>query len=183
VRTAPTRMGWLTEHALMSPGGSRSVHPTHSVLAFGPRSADFVKDHHLCLTPFADRSPYARLVDFGGKILLIGVGLSGMTSFHRTEDRLGERFPVRVYRPEVFRVRCVDAAGRSREVSTLAHDPFISRIRDCDLMREEFLKSGVLREVSVGDGVVGMIDARAMDDLLEDLCRNRSQCIYGRIWG
>lgn len=183
VRTAPSKMGALTEYSLKSPGGLRSVHPTHSVLAFGPRNAYFVSDHHLCLTPFADQSPFARLVDSGGKILLIGVGLNSTTSFHRIEDRLGEGFPVKVYRPELFRIPCVDAQGLSCEVSTQAHDPFISRIRDCDLVREEFVKAGVLREMPIGNGVIGIIDARAMDHLLEDLCRSRSRTIYGRVWG
>lgn len=182
-RTAPSKMGALTDYALKSPGGLRSVHPTHSVLAFGPHSAEFVSEHHLCLTPFADQSPFGRLVDFNGKILIIGVGLNSTTSFHRTEDRLGERFPVRVYLPELFRIPCVDAQGLRCEVITQAHDPFISRIRDCDLVRSEFLRTGVLREVPVGDGVVGIIDSRAMDQILEVLWRTRRKTIYGKVWG
>jgi aminoglycoside 3-N-acetyltransferase len=183
VRTAPSKMGALSQYALNSPGGLRSVHPTHSVLAFGPRSAEFVRDHHLCLTPFAGQSPFARLVDFRGKILLIGVGTNSLTSVHRTEDRLGERFPIKVYRPEVFRIRCVDAQGLNCEVSTQAHDPFISRIRGSNVVREEGLKAGILREVPVGNGVIGIIDSRLMDQLLEDLCRSRSETIYGKVWG
>src|SRR5262249_11947058 len=133
VRTTPTKMGALSEYALKTGEGQRSIHPTHSVLAFGENSSAYVSGHHLCPAPFTDQSPYAHLVETRGKILLIGVGLNSTTSFHRTEDRLGERFPVNVYRPEVFTVECVDADGRTLQVKTKAHDPFISRIRDCEL--------------------------------------------------
>jgi hypothetical protein len=69
------------------------------------------------------------------------------------------------------------------EVQTPAHDPFVSRVRDCDLVRQDFLQTGVLRELPVGDGVVGIIRARGMDRLLEALWRTRRLTIYGRIWG
>lgn len=183
VRTAPSKMGALTEFALKCSSGMRSVHPTHSVIAFGPRSAEFVTEHHLCQTPFASRSPFAKLVDFNGKILIIGVGLNSTTSFHRTEDRLGSEFPVKVYLSEPFQVRCFDVDGTQLEVRTFAHDPFISRIRDCNLARMEFLQFGVLKEITVGDGVVGIIDAHGMDQHLEDMMRSRRQTIYGKIWG
>jgi aminoglycoside 3-N-acetyltransferase len=183
VRTAPTKMGALTEYALKSSGGLRSVHPSHSVLAFGPHRAEFVNKHHLCPAPFTDQSPFARLVDVQGKILLLGVGLNSTTSFHRTEDRLGERFPVKVYHSEAFQVACVDDKGMSCNVDTRAHDPFVSRIRDCNLVRAAFLGAGVLREVPVGSGVVGMIDAAAMDRFLEELCFGPRLTIYGKLWG
>jgi aminoglycoside 3-N-acetyltransferase len=183
VRTAPTRMGALTSFALNTSGGQRSVHPTHSVLAFGPESAQFVREHHLCPTPFADRSPFARLSEFRGKILLLGVGLNSTTSFHRTEDRLGDAWPVKVYRPETFQVPCVDAHGANLDVTTRAHDPFVSRVRDCDLVKTDLLQRAVLREVRVGSGSVGILDAADMDRLLEDLCLRRHKTIYGRLWG
>ena len=183
VRTAPSKMGALTEFALKCPSGMRSVHPTHSVIAFGPRSAEFVKDHHLCQTPFANESPFGKLVDFNGKILIIGVGLNSTTSFHRTEDRLGSEFPVKVYLSQPFRTKCLDADGVQLEVSTFAHDPFISRIRDCNLARIKFLQSGVLKEIAVGDGVVGIVDARGMDQHLEEMMRSHKETIYGKIWG
>jgi aminoglycoside 3-N-acetyltransferase len=183
VRTAPSKMGALTEYALKVPGGMRSIHPSHSVLAFGPHSNDFVASHHLDTKPFAECSPFARLVESNGKILLIGVGLNSTTSFHRTEDRLGDRFPVRVYGRPSFRIPCIDWNGQTVEVSTPAHDPFVSRVRDCNLVRTEFLREGVLRELPIGSGTIGMIDAGAMDRLLERLCFSRHLTIYGRLWG
>jgi aminoglycoside 3-N-acetyltransferase len=183
VRTAPSKMGSLTEYALKVPDGFRSIHPTHSVLAFGPQRKELVGTHHLDDRPFADRSPFAKLVDFNGKILLIGVGLNSTTSFHRTEDRLGDKFPVRIYGQQSFRVPCTGWNGESLEVVTPAHDPFVSRVRDCDLVRDDFLREGVMRELPIGSGTVGLIDAGGMDRLLEKLCFSRHLTIYGRLWG
>jgi len=182
VRSAGSRMGSLTTYALTIPGGVRSVHPTHSVLAFGRAARDLCGEHHLCSTPFGERSPFARLVAANGKILLLGVGLNSTTSFHRTEDRLGDLFPVKVYLPGVFKVSCVDAQGASLSVTTPSHDPFISQVRDCDLVKNDFVRSGVLREKPLGNGTVAAIDAAAMDRLLEELCRQQ-MTIYGRLWG
>jgi len=183
VRTAPSKMGALTEYALKSPGGARSIHPSHSVLAFGPQRNELVATHHLDTKPFADRSPFARLVDFNGKILLIGVGLNSTTSFHRTEDRLGDKFPVKIYGEQTFRVPCTGWNGEPLEVVTPAHDPFVSRVRDCNLVRDDFVREDVLRELPIGSGTVGIIDAGAMDRLLEKLCFTRQLTIYGRLWG
>jgi aminoglycoside 3-N-acetyltransferase len=181
-RTSPSKMGALTEYALKV-GGRRSIHPTHSVLAFGDQSEAFVAEHHLCATPFADQSPYARLVETSGKILLLGVGLNSTTSFHRVEDRLGAEFPVKVYLDQVFCVPCLGADGLEYQVTTPAHDPFVSRVRDCDLFRDIFLETGVLREVPVGSGKIGIIDAKAMEECLETSCQRDRLTIYGKIWG
>ena len=69
----------------------------------------------------------------------------------------------------MYRIPCIDAQRLPCEVSTRAHDPFISQIRDCNLVKGAFLHAGVLREVPVGDGFIGIIDSRAMDRQLEDL--------------
>jgi aminoglycoside 3-N-acetyltransferase len=183
VKTSPTKMGALTEYALKAPGGERSVHPTHSILAFGKKSQFFVAEHHLCETPFADQSPFARLLEDSGKILLVGVGLNSTTHFHRIEDRLGAKFPVKVYKDDSFTINCTDAVGQQHKVKTVAHDPLVSRIRDCDLVKDAFVAKSVLKEVAVGQGTVGIIDAKAMDDCLEELCLNKKFSIYGKLWG
>lgn len=180
---SPSKMGAVTEYALkISANGHRSIHPTHSILAFGNDAADFVKDHHNCQMPFADLSPYSHLVNVSGKILLIGVGLNSTTSFHRTEDRLGGKFPVKVYADQEFLINCAGNDGREYQVRTLAHDPFISRVRDCNLVKNIFLEQGILQEVPVGNGIISILDARGMDQCLESLCQH-GFTIYGKIWG
>jgi aminoglycoside 3-N-acetyltransferase len=175
-------MGAVTEYALRAKGGKRSMHPSHSIIAFGERKEYFVGEHHLSPTPFGNSSPFARLVEASGKILLLGVGLSSTTSFHRIEDKLGSDFPVKVYLDKVFEISCVDEDGNKIIVKTPSHDPFISRVRDCNLVRTAFIESGVMQELTLGNGKIAVIDAKAMEVCLENLLSKERFTIYGKIW-
>ena len=182
VRTAPAKMGAVVNMALADQDHVRSIHPTHSIAAFGREAKALVADHHLDDTPFGPRSPYWRLADSQGKVLVIGVGLSSVTGFHLPEDRLGSRFPVRVYHSNRFEIDCTDWQGKSVKVNTPAHNPLISRVRDCYLVENVFLVGGIYRKLPVGQHYVGAIDFSAMDACLQRLALE-GRTIYGRIWG
>lgn len=182
-KRSPTKMGALTTVALMDPDRARSIHPTHSVAGFGADAKGFLDGHHLDETPFGEHSPFWRLADAGGKILVLGVGLSSVTNFHLTEDRLGDDFPVRVYLDEKFTVPCKDDEEREFAVTTSCHDPAVSLVRDCYLTEPVFMEQGLYQKKSIGNHYVGLIDAKRMDTCLQNLARNRKFTIYGRIWG
>jgi aminoglycoside 3-N-acetyltransferase len=71
------------------PGVIRSVNPTHSVAAWGKLSKEITEKHYLDRTPFGDNSPYARLAELGGKILMLGCSLLKMSYLHRIEEEAG----------------------------------------------------------------------------------------------
>lgn len=181
--SSPAEMGALVDIALGYPDRQRSVHPTHSVCGFGDDVAELLKDHHRDSTPFGPNSPFWRLADTGGKILVIGVGLSSVTGFHLSEDRMGPEFPVRVYRDKIYEVACRSDAGEQITVRTPAHDPMISRVRDCYLVEDAFLREGVYRKIEIGNHYMGVIDFAAMDALLQRLARDERLTIYGKLWG
>ncbi len=153
------------------------------MVGFGDHAASWLADHHLDPSPFGPHSGFHRLAEARGKILLMGVGLSSVTGFHLIEDQLGERFPVRVYLPQSFRVPCTSDSGEEFEVQTQCHDPFISQVRDCYLMDAIFKSEGVYRSMAVGLGEVGVIDAYRMNELLKVQALERRKTIYGSIWG
>lgn len=182
-RTSPAKMGAVADIALADQARLRSVHPTHSVVAFGKDAREYVEGHHLDSTPFGPRSAFWRLADTNGKILVIGVGLSSVTSFHLTEDRLGAEFPVRVYLDKTYSIPCTSDAGEVIQVSTPAHDPLISLVRDCYLVEDDFVAEGIYKKYSVGSHYLGVIDAASMDACLQRLFYSRGVSIYGHIWG
>ncbi len=182
-RLSPTKMGALTDIALKDPDRIRSIHPTHSVAGFGDEARAYLDEHHLDNTPFGPHSPFWRLADSGGKILVIGVGLSSVTGFHLAEDRMGDDFPVHVYTDNIYRIPCQDDAGTRVTVLTRCHDPFVSRIRDCYLMEPVFQDEGIYKKVNIGNHYAGVIDFVAMDSLLQKLAREQRVTIYGNIWG
>ena len=82
--------------------GVRSLHPTHSVAAFGKRAEDFVKGEEKATSPGTPGGVWARLYDENAVILLLGVGLNRNTYIHAVDemidlpDRLRDPIPLKV---------------------------------------------------------------------------------------
>ena len=86
--TTPTTNGAIADTLWRRPDAHRSLHPSHSVAAIGPRAEDYVRDH-LQNGIWAPDSPIGRLIDSGGYILSIGVGHNRTTAYHLAEIELG----------------------------------------------------------------------------------------------
>jgi aminoglycoside 3-N-acetyltransferase len=84
----PGRTGALGEAARRRPGAVRSAHPTHSVAAIGAGAREICAGHEEVAA--ADPgSPFDRLVERGGRVLLLGVGHVANTTVHVGEFRAG----------------------------------------------------------------------------------------------
>ena len=81
-------VGLLTNLFRKRPGVVRSLHPTHSVAAFGKEAAAYVAGEENCNTPCTPGGCYDRLRQAGGKILLVGVGHERNTFIHSVEEVL-----------------------------------------------------------------------------------------------
>lgn len=92
----PSCTGVLGTLLLRRSGAVRSLHPTHSVAAWGKNAEKFVEGEHLAQTPCPRDGIMGKLLDAGGKVLFIGCPLSKNTFIHGIEewaqipDRLGE---------------------------------------------------------------------------------------------
>jgi aminoglycoside 3-N-acetyltransferase len=179
----PSRMGTLTEVALNVEGRYRSIHPSHSVVAIGAKGAEFVADHHLSRHPFDEKSPFWKLTKHNGKILLVGVGLNSVTSFHVIEDVMGDRFPVKIYLDKLFDCMCLDDDGNQLLVRTLCHDPNVSKVRNCERVRKYLLDEKVMQIVKVGEGEISLIDAQGLLRCLDRLWQQNNMTIYGKLFG
>jgi aminoglycoside 3-N-acetyltransferase len=129
VRT-PSRMGLLTELFRRSPGVVRSVHPTHSVAAWGAKAKEITHKHHLAGTPCGRPSPYHGLLDNAGKILFLGTDISVMTFFHTVEEELEPAMPFSAFTKEIFTLRSRDQAGAEFRTNTRLFEPTYSRRRN-----------------------------------------------------
>ena len=90
VKTTGTCLGVLSSTAVFRSKfeGTRSLHPTHSVVAFGEGRKEFIKDEENCLSPTPENSWMGRLYEDGGKILLLGVDMNSNTFIHWVEETL-----------------------------------------------------------------------------------------------
>ena len=86
VRTTPSCVGYLPEYFRTQIASIRSLHPTHSCSAVG-RQADFLcSEHYRDRTPVGPHSPFARLPQVHGKILILGSHPDHNTTLHGVEE-------------------------------------------------------------------------------------------------
>jgi aminoglycoside 3-N-acetyltransferase len=180
VRTAKNAMGAISNIVMAMPGARRSVHPTHSVVALGANSDHYVTGHEFDSTPFGPNSPYRKLTERRGKILMFGVGLNSVTCFHVYEDMLGPYMPLAVYLDRPFKVSCVGVGGNNMEVTTACHNPSVSAIRECERVRDELVRAGAMTSYPLGESELSILDARLFTTtLLRMLADGKS--IYGPV--
>ena len=154
----PSRMGRVSESVRQMPGALRSVHPSHSVAAYGPNAAYLTQDHYKDRHAFGKLSPYYRLCERKGKILMLGVELTHMTVLRVFED-LVDDFPFPVYLPQTYQVDVIMPTGKRYRVECLVHNPETSAIRDNNKLEPYFKQYGILRTTTIGDATVKLIDA------------------------
>jgi aminoglycoside 3-N-acetyltransferase len=86
VRATPSCVGIIPETFRRTPGVLRSMHPTHSVCASGPRARELLARHGSDTTPCGPGSPFRAVPSAGGQILMLGCGLRPNTSMHAVEE-------------------------------------------------------------------------------------------------
>jgi aminoglycoside 3-N-acetyltransferase len=86
VKRTPGNVGLIPETFRLRAGTKRSLHPTHSVCATGPQATELLEAHLQDDTPCGAHSPFHRLPEFGGQILMLGCGLEPNTSMHAIEE-------------------------------------------------------------------------------------------------
>jgi aminoglycoside 3-N-acetyltransferase len=171
VRNTPSQMGSITEYFRRLPGVCRSLHPTDSVAAKGPHARYFTEAHFGQLTPYNEFSPFRRLCEKNGKILMLGTTLNGAcTSLHTLEDAVDFKFPV--YDKRIYEVRIKDENGNEKMMKTKVHDPVYSAKRNCDLLKPMFEKEGVLVNGKIGEADSMLIDA---DGMLQSMIKNYNE--------
>lgn len=164
-RKLPTILGKVAEMIRLHPQAKRSLHPTHSAAFIGPHADYLTKNHHLDNTPVGPRSPYLKLMDLNGKILLLGVTLEYMTNFHTIEDLIPD-FPARVYLPEPLTFNVIGHEGNEFKVKTFCHCPETGKMRQTLKMEPYLRENNVFNEFRVGKALVKLIDANKLHNLL-----------------
>ncbi|HEX2071118.1 MAG TPA: AAC(3) family N-acetyltransferase [Thermoleophilaceae bacterium] len=181
VRSTPSAMGAISERFRRLPGTARSLHPTHSVTARGPGAEALVAGHERAATPFGAGTPFAGMLDREMIQVWFGTGVHAFTLYHTFECLLGDRFPIDVFLPERYDVRCEDADGVELTVGTLVHDPEVAsrRIRSQarQEVRRELVEHGILRVVPLGASELLVCRIPPMFELLDRLLE-RGLTIY-----
>ena len=161
-------LGAVSEAIRKHPDAKRCLHPTHPAAFIGPASEGLTGDHHLDMTPVGPKSPYRKLVDLKGKIVLLGVTLESVTNFHTIEDEISD-FPIRVYCKEPVKFKVIDEDRRTKEVITYCHDPETEKIRRFNKMVAPLFRLQVLKATNLGKSRAMVMDAYQLHHALHDL--------------
>jgi aminoglycoside 3-N-acetyltransferase len=82
----PSDTGIITEKFRNVKGVIRSLHPTHSVCAYGKFAAEITENHDKAPTPCGKGTPFDKICNSKGKIVLLGVDMNRNTILHAAED-------------------------------------------------------------------------------------------------
>lgn len=153
--------GALPEFLRTWPQALRSGSPGASVAALGARAAWFTDDHPLDYG-YGPGSPLAKLVEVGGKVVMIGAPWDTMTLLHHAEhvaDVPGKtviryEVPFAVHRGVEWRM--VEEFDTSRPVVASLHDDYFAEIVTA------FIEAGNGTRGTVGAADSIMVDASGM---------------------
>lgn len=176
VRTSPCCVGILPELFRQRPGVLRSLHPTHSMAAYGRGAAAYLAGEENNNTPCTPGGCYDRLKDAGGKILLVGVTHARNTYIHSVEEVLN--IPHRLSAaPMQLTVR--DADGIEHTVWMRRHynaqQPHISE--DFVKLEQAYLDCGAAKNTRLGDAACTLCDARGIFEVTRHVLAPDPECI------
>ncbi len=157
-----SRMGLITEVFRRSPGVARSIHPTHSVAVWGSRTDAIIAGHERAETPCGRFTPYGKLLEYDGKILLAGVPAHAMTFCYFVAEELEPRLAVPVLTRETYPLRWKDQNGMVQ----VSHVRLFSVHLDHDLspLVRELKRRAAWRQGRVGRLPLVLLRAREVYD-------------------
>lgn len=167
--TAVPCIGTLPRIAAFHPEGVRSLHPTHSVAAFGRRAAAYTAGEELAESPAPSDGCWGRLYGEDAKILLAGVSQNRNTYLHAVEERIS--VPDRLGEPYAIHIRSRDG----REWTHPMRPHRCSRTDDVSQFYPKYLPAfvryGAVRIGQFGGARTEICSARRCADVMEALWR------------
>lgn len=175
-RKEPSCVGILTNLFMKRQGVYRSLHPTHSVAAYGADAKEFVKGEENMTTSCQRGGCYDRLRDRHAKILLLGVNHARNTFIHGVEEWLDvpERF---TEKPVLFKIVMPDGTLRESHVyrhynSTTAH---ISEAYT--KLEQAFYDNNAAEATIFGDADCILCDANKIFEVTKKVLSHQRNCL------
>ncbi|HWY38500.1 MAG TPA: peptidoglycan bridge formation glycyltransferase FemA/FemB family protein [Bacteroidia bacterium] len=179
--SSPSIVGKITEEFRKFPGVKRSLHPTHSVCAYGPGADMITEGHFSAGTNFGRNTPFHKIRELKGKIVGLGINIGPVTIYHSIEDFFPELFRG-VYLPEPAPLKVL-VNGKEKIRMVFIHNPSFHADRIDknekieDWLSNHFREKGILHESEFGNGQIWWMDIQQLFDELIAL-RKKKISIY-----
>jgi len=185
--TTPGATGALTELFRRRPGTLRSLHPAHSVCAFGKHAAEYLVGHERHGS-FGIDSPLDRIAKAGGWILLVGVTQTANSIIHVGESHArvrkfwwndGEPPQVRTKMPDGSMAELpLDCSSSCSAAFNAVEGP----MRDQGLIRDLHVGNAISYLMRGSDAIATVVDMiRQRPDVLFCTRHDCRPCRLGRI--
>lgn len=173
--TEPACVGIIPNVFMRKTGVVRSLHPTHSIAAYGADAAAYVKGEENLHTPCAPQGCWGRLLDRKAKILLIGVTHARNTFIHAIEEMFNvpERF---TKKPALFQIKMPD--GEIKLIEMYRHyNVHTDHISEAfDKMQQGYYDTGAAVKVKLGDADCILCDAEKLYEITGKILKHNSNC-------
>lgn len=167
VRSTEPCIGALPKTAAFRPDGVRSLHPTHSIVAFGKRAREFVSGEENARTPAPVGGVWSRLYEEGAKILLVGVGLNRNTYIHAIDEMID--LPDRLAEPVTLHV--IGYEGEKYTFDFRKHGENTGS-ENFGVFEDALVDGGALCYAHLGEARVGIFDAVRGTEIIKELWAN-----------
>lgn len=158
VRKTASRMGMVSETFRRRPAVVRSVHPTHPILAFGPKAEWIVFGHENCPYPCGPGSPFEKLLKLNGKVLFYAASAYNFTFYHYLEHLVREELPFPLYEDQPFEVQVIDHRGQARNVTTYVFSQEAIPRRRPGILFAELMRRKQWKKARLGNTPIVLID-------------------------
>lgn len=183
--TTPSAVGKISETFRRRPDTHRSLHPVHSVAAVGKHAEWITSGHEHCETGCGPGTPYYKIRDMGGKVMLLGVDMDRNTIMHALEEEIDARYLKTATIPAPTYIE-----GYEHKTFTL--NKFPPGHRDFLKLTPVLRERDALIEGRIGNAAVLVMDVRSVfdiglallrDDPLFFICRNPNcnSCHWSRL--
>ena len=132
-------------------------------------------NHHLARTPCGEGTPFARLLEQDGRILLLGTDIGSVTFFHYIEEVLEPSMPMSPFTKEEFSLQSRDKTGAILVSKLRLLDPAVSRRRDLGKLERVLRQQANWVEARLGDLGIILLEAR---DVMAASKRLAAQGVY-----
>ena len=162
-------------------GVLRSLHPTHSVAAWGPDAADYIRGEEKMTSPCTPGGCWDRLREVDARILLLGVTHNRNTFLHAVDEAL--EIPDRLTQDQVpLQIRMPDGSICETRMhrhfnSTYGSGAFAEYY---EKLADAFYGLGAAKKVKFGDADCILCEARKLFEVCKKLYAIEENCIIHR---
>lgn len=181
----PACVGIIPNIFMKRAGVVRSLHPTHSMAAYGKgiragcAAWKYLEGEENATTPCMPGGAWDRLKDINAKILLIGVNHVKNTYIHSVEEVLG--VPERLTdKPVHFEIKMKDGSIKGVDVKRHYNRNTEHISESFEKLREAYFEEGAAKKVEFGDAQCILCDAKRIFEVTKRVLSHEINCLIDR---